>query len=57
MDLLTRIYMSKELSKPDKPANGNQANSSSKIFNDAACSYADQKTCLEKSPISAMADA
>ena len=49
--------MSKVLSKPDKPVNGYQANSSSKILNDAACNLTDQKTFPGKSPISAMAGA
>ena len=49
--------MSRVLSKPDKPVNGYPANSSSRILNDAACNLTDQKTCLAKSPISAMADA
>ena len=49
--------MSRVLSKPDKPVNGNLANSSSRILNDAACNLTDQKTCLAKTPISAMVDA
>ena len=49
--------MSRVLSKPDKPVNGYPANSSSRILNDAACNLTDQKTCLAKTPISAMVDA